>query len=209
MTGAQIITVLNEAANTSIAGDSSGSYPYAAGIRYDVDANAEFPNIVFNVEINIRLESDEWTAIDESTTYTVVTNDFISAGRDGYYEFANVHESMIENTYLEYALSFISYAESVGTLISPPLETFSTKSFIAVGGEMTPQEADYQSEEPEPTDDSTAPPTEPADTVHTYPPVIDDPAVQGTSASVLSGAVAVLSTSLASCLLLLPAIVTV
>jgi 5'-nucleotidase len=39
LTGAEIIQVLNEATKNALFGDSTGAYPYAAGLRYLVDAN--------------------------------------------------------------------------------------------------------------------------------------------------------------------------
>jgi 5'-nucleotidase len=39
VTGAEIVQVLNEATKNALFGDSTGAYPYAAGLRYLVDAN--------------------------------------------------------------------------------------------------------------------------------------------------------------------------
>ena len=41
LTGAEIVQVLNEATKNALFGDSTGAYPYAAGLRYLVDANNE------------------------------------------------------------------------------------------------------------------------------------------------------------------------
>ena len=41
LTGAEIVQVLNEAAKNALFGDITGAYPYAAGLRYLVDANNE------------------------------------------------------------------------------------------------------------------------------------------------------------------------
>jgi 5'-nucleotidase / UDP-sugar diphosphatase len=84
MTGTEIIEVLNSAASFALIG-STGAYPYASGLRYDVDGkNLETP--ISNVEVNIRLEGD-WIPIVDSDIYTVVTNSFIAAGLDGYVTF--------------------------------------------------------------------------------------------------------------------------
>ena len=112
LTGAQIIQVLNEAVDYAFAPDGgTGSYPYGAGLRFDVDANAAFPNYVTNVEVNIRLGS-VWEAIDPAQTYAVTTNNFIAAGEDGYLTFGGVS---VEDTELPYAQSFIAYADFLGT----------------------------------------------------------------------------------------------
>ena len=127
LTGAQIIQVLNEAVDYAFAPDGgTGSYPYGAGLRFDVDANAAFPNYVTNVEVNIRLGS-VWEAIDPAQTYAVTTNNFIAAGEDGYLTFGGVS---VEDTELPYAQSFIAYADELGVLVDPPLYEYSTKRFV-------------------------------------------------------------------------------
>jgi hypothetical protein len=126
MTGGEIIEVLNIAATQALSGIADGAYPYASGIRYDVDAtNAETP--VSNVEVNVRLESN-WSAIDENALYTVVTNSYLAAGGDGYVTFVEIED--VTDLYLEYANTFVQYAEEVGTLIDPPRSEYSTQNFI-------------------------------------------------------------------------------
>lgn len=147
MTGAQIVQVLNDAIEFALDPEgSSGAYPYAAGIRFDADANADFPNRLSNVEINIRLEEDSWSPIDEDVMYTVVTTDFLASGGDGYIEFTNVDESLITNLYLEYAITFIQYAEEQGELVDPPIETYSTQNYVALS-----DGSDVPSPSPSPT----------------------------------------------------------
>lgn len=160
MTGAQIITVLNQACDAAATDVSTGAYPYAAGLRYNVDFSAA-PDYVSNVEVNARLAEAAWMPLDESAVYTVVTNDFISTGRDNYLEFAEVDPELVTNLYLEYSATFIKYAKSVGSLVDPPRETYSTKSFVdADGGTITdPTEAPVTSEEA-----TSAPSEKPVDT---------------------------------------------
>merc|ERR1711988_1461739 len=126
MTGAQIVEVLEQATEYAIIGGNTGAYPYAAGLRYDVDAN---------VEVNSRLKADEWTAIDEDATYVVVTSNFLAAGGDGYLGFAEIDDSLITNQHLEYAQSFIDFASAEGTLADPPSDVYSTQSFVPLAEE--------------------------------------------------------------------------
>lgn len=130
MTGAQIHLVLEQALSESLDnGGSSGSYPYAAGIRYDVDASQPSGSRVTDLEINVRLEN-EWMPIDEDAYYVVVTNDFIAAGRDGYLEFTNVPDDQIVDTFSEYSQTFIDYALDVGVLVEQPRSEFSSQHYI-------------------------------------------------------------------------------
>ena len=132
MTGAEVIQVLNDAATISLNGTSTGAYPYASGLRYDVDANAIPGEHVSNVEVNIRLAGD-WVPIDPSATYSVVTNNFIAAGRDGYTTFATISD--VEDLFLEYANTFVQYAQQEGELLDPPLSEYSTQSFVPLATE--------------------------------------------------------------------------
>jgi 5'-nucleotidase/UDP-sugar diphosphatase len=134
ISGAQIKIVLEEALENAFkSGGSTGAYPYAAGLRYAVNANEVQGNRISELEINIRLAEASWTAIETETLYTVVTNDFLAGGRDGYFEFGRVDESLVVNTFTEYSQTFIDFAIQEGTLVSPSLDEFSTQSFVPLG----------------------------------------------------------------------------
>jgi 5'-nucleotidase len=139
MTGQEVIDVLEDAlSNTLDDGGSTGSYPYASGIRYHVDASAGFGNRVSNAEVNPQL-AGEWMPIDNSATYFVVTNDFIASGRDGYDTFAPIFEAgKFEDTFTEYAQGFVDYveglAESGEAVDKLPLAEYSTQSYIGTDG---------------------------------------------------------------------------
>ena len=139
MTGQQIIDVLEDAlANALDNGGSSGSYPYASGLRFEVDASQEKGSRVSNVEVNPQVAGD-WTAIDTSATYTVVTNDFIASGQDGYDTFAIPFDAGdYEDTFTEYAQGFINYVEALTAdgqnLIKLPEAEYSTQRYIDSGG---------------------------------------------------------------------------
>ena len=119
-TGAQIIDLLQEGLINTGAG-SSGAYPYAYGLRYDVD----LPSFtVSNVEVNPRVEGT-WEAIDEAATYTVVTNSFLARGGDGYFTAEDLDKV---DTFKEYAQAFVDFVEEVGSVEDVPLDVYSTKS---------------------------------------------------------------------------------
>lgn len=161
MTGAQIVQVLNEALGVSAAsGTSTGSYPYASGLRFDVDVMQEFGSYVSNVEVNPRLKGD-WVLIDLMANYTVVTNSFISTGRDGYTEFSKVPTQLVTDTYFEYALTFVEWLDGKETLVNLPSELYSTQNYIGTRA---------------PTTMDTSSPTTAAPTAATTAPVTAAPA---------------------------------
>ena len=139
MTGQQIIAVLEDAlSNTLDDAGSTGSYPYAAGLRYQVDASQSEGSRISNVEINSRL-AGSWTAIDPAATYTVVTNDFIASGQDGYDTFGVIFDAgLYVDTFTEYAQGFIDYVETLtaagGNISKLPLEEYSTQKYIGRDG---------------------------------------------------------------------------
>jgi uncharacterized surface protein with fasciclin (FAS1) repeats len=80
----------------------------------------------------MRLEN-EWTAIDESATYTVVTGTFIAGGKDGYLTFGTLADDLQTDLGVIDAPTFVLYCQQVGTLEAPPLEEWSTQKFTAAG----------------------------------------------------------------------------
>ena len=139
MTGQQIIDVLEDALANFIDNDgSSGSYPYAAGLRYDIDASQAAGSRVTNVEVNSQV-SGSWIAIDTAATYGVVTNDFIASGQDGYTTFSVPFDAGdYEDTFTEYAQGFIDYVEGLtenGQQVQKlPIDEYSTQLFIDTDG---------------------------------------------------------------------------
>jgi 5'-nucleotidase len=139
MTGQQIIDVLEDALANFIDNDgSSGSYPYAAGLRYDIDASQAAGSRVTNVEVNSQV-SGSWIAIDTAATYGVVTNDFIASGQDGYTTFSVPFDAgNYEDTFTEYAQGFIDYVEGLtenGQQVQKlPIDEYSTQLFIDTDG---------------------------------------------------------------------------
>ncbi|NNC78964.1 MAG: NAD nucleotidase [Acidimicrobiales bacterium] len=135
MTGAEVQAVLEEAVSNAIDPDgSTGAYPYAAGLRFDVDLNAAAGSRVTNHEVDV---DGTWTPIDLAATYTVATNSFIASGQDGYITFGTVSEDgRAFDTLLDYAQSFIDYVEKDvdGTLSKLDPSDYSTQNFTPLAG---------------------------------------------------------------------------
>lgn len=137
MTGAEIRAVLNEAVDYAIAPDgSSGAYPYAAGLRFDVDLSRASGERLFNIETKVK-GTDSWVALDDARSYKVVTNSFTAGGRDGYVTFGTVSaDGRAVDTYLDYAQSFVDYVKAVGTISKPADEDYSTQNFYDANGNL-------------------------------------------------------------------------
>ncbi len=143
MTGAQIKASLEEGIENAVMPDgSTGAYPYAAGLRFDVDLNQPAGSRVSNLEYQAK-GTDTWVAFDLAATYTVVSNSFQASGGDGYDTMGEIYDSgAFVDTFLDYAKSFIDYVETLpvdgGTglpaLSKLPVEDYSTQSFTPLPG---------------------------------------------------------------------------
>ena len=119
-------------------GGSSGAYPYASGLRYHIYASAAEGSRVSNIEVNPRV-SGEWTAISDTEVYTVVTNDFIASGQDGYATFGELFDAgEYVNTFILYTQAFIDYIEQLSAngdaLEKLPVSEYSTQQYIGRDG---------------------------------------------------------------------------
>lgn len=129
MTGAEIRQVLNEAVNYAHT-DSSGAYPYAAGLRWLVDMSRTSGDRLYDIEVKER-DATQWRALTDAETLNVVTNSFTAGGRDGYVTFGTVSDDgRAVDTFLDYAQSFVDYTREVGTLSKPAADEYSTQSYI-------------------------------------------------------------------------------
>jgi 5'-nucleotidase len=139
LTGAQVVAALEDALSNALdAGGSTGSYPYAAGLRYSIDASQAKGARVSDVEVNPRF-AGSWAPIDLSATYTVVTNSFIASGQDGYTTFGVVYDAgLFVDTYTEYAEGLLKYVElqtaSGLSVTNRPVEEASTQVYIGRDG---------------------------------------------------------------------------
>ena len=151
MDGAAVVRVLEDAlAEPLDSAGSSGAYPYAAGLRFDVDASkprgARISNVMINSAVATATNTPAmWEPLDPARQVRVVTNDYISQGKDGYAEFAKVIGANNRvNTHTEYATAWIDFiTEHMSDrdlttrlpVISHPLpHEFSTRSYVDADG---------------------------------------------------------------------------
>jgi 5'-nucleotidase / UDP-sugar diphosphatase len=80
-----------------------------------------------------------WGPIEPMSHYTVVTNDFIASGRDGYTTFGSVFQSgNYVNNYLLYTQTFVDYVIARGTVNRPAAADYSHQSVITASGLTLP-----------------------------------------------------------------------
>lgn len=135
VTGEEIINVLDEAIRYSQGiTQSTGAFPYASHLRYDVYLNAgDDVKSVYNVEVKDR-ETGVWSPIDMDKTYVVVTNSFTALGKDGYVTFEKAIErdpGVKEETHIQYAVPLVELFTkhlNSGELVKPDADSYSIKS---------------------------------------------------------------------------------
>ncbi len=137
MTGAEIKAVLEDALDYALmTGGSTGAYPYAAGLRWDVNVSLPKGQRFSNLQVKGK-KASAWTALDPAATYKVVSNSYIAQGKDGYLTFKTVTDSgRALDTYLDYAQSFVDYVKKVGTLNKLPVSDYSTQNFYDKTGAL-------------------------------------------------------------------------
>ncbi len=138
ITGQQVVDTLEDAIDNHISGNgSSGSHPYADGLRWDLDLTHAKGSRVKNVEVRDR-KTGAWSALDMNKTYVMVTNDFIAEGRDGYDTLGKIFadKSKVEDTKLLYTQSLIDYISKVKTISKPTRDDYSHKTVITKDGKL-------------------------------------------------------------------------
>ena len=130
MTGTEIKAVLEEALDYALNPEgSTGAFPYAAGLRWDIDASK--PKGSRFTAISYKGPHDrQWTPLAPLRTYRLITNNYIAGGRDGYLTFAAVaKDGRMTDTYLDYAQSFVNYVQEKGSFGKLDKADYSTQSY--------------------------------------------------------------------------------
>jgi len=130
MTGSEIHGVLEDAFAFFLAnpGSNMGAWPYAAGLRWNVDlTQSREQGRVSGIEV----QTDAgWQPLQLEHTYRVITNDYIASGRDGFSGLANITGERRQPTYLHYAQALADYAKSGGWLERPQVDEMSTQRVV-------------------------------------------------------------------------------
>lgn len=131
MSGAEIAQVLEDAYDYATSENgSTGAFPYASGLRWTLNKNAPKGQRFSNIEVRA-LNENMWRPLPSNEVFTVVTNDYIANGKDGYTTFGSIAQTRgYVNTYLDYAQSFVDYVERQGTLSRLPIGEYSTQRIV-------------------------------------------------------------------------------
>lgn len=112
MSGKEVKQVLEDALEFALGGNSTGAFPYGAGIRYEANQYKDAKgNRIIKIEVQDP-NTGEWKEIDLNKTYKVGTNNYIAGGKDGYVTFGKIlKERGGEDTYLPDAESLIKFLQ--------------------------------------------------------------------------------------------------
>ena len=113
VSGADVIEALEN--GVSDVENGAGRFSQVAGLKYSFDLKQPAGSRVSDVQV--KGEGDTWVPIDEAATYTVVTNNYVRGGGDG----------------------FGTFAEGANPYdFGPPLEQVVAEYIAKLGGEYTP-----------------------------------------------------------------------
>jgi len=117
---------------------STGAYPYAAGLRWQVDTTPPKGQRFSHLEV--RQNDGSYAPLDMAKTYRVIASDFIADGGDRFDTLKTITGSRRENTYLDYAEPFADYVRRHSPLHRPAEADYSTQILreagVAVPGKL-------------------------------------------------------------------------
>nr|WP_319395598.1 5'-nucleotidase C-terminal domain-containing protein [uncultured Desulfobacter sp.] len=136
MSGHGIRQVLEQALEYVLENDAKGAFPYAYGLRYDIDARKPFGRRFSGLAVRERT-SGRYVPLEDARSYVVVANAFIASGKDGYKGFGDLSHvpGKTVDTYLDYARAFITHVQNLAHsgkgLAELPHRDHCIKSFIS------------------------------------------------------------------------------
>lgn len=138
VTGQDVKDVLEDAVDHALSG-ATGAYPYAAGLHFDVDVSQPKGARISNLQYK-GTDDEFWSDLLMAAQYTVVTNNYIAAGNEGYDTFASISADKQTDTYLEYAETFVNYLNRLGggdiILQKLSYKDYSTQRFTDANGDL-------------------------------------------------------------------------
>ncbi|HUH88446.1 MAG TPA: 5'-nucleotidase C-terminal domain-containing protein [Pusillimonas sp.] len=112
---------------------SSGAFPYAAGMRWRVDARQPKGSRLSHIEV--QQPDGTYEPLDRTKIYNVATIDFIADGKDHYLPFMKLKEHERVDAGLDATQLFLDYAIDLAKqkrgLTRPATDEYSTQAFVS------------------------------------------------------------------------------
>jgi 5'-nucleotidase len=139
LSGAEALAALEDGvANHLDRGQSNGSHPYTAGLRWDLDLRAPRGQRLSNVQVRDR-STGSWQPLEPARRYVMVTHDFVASGKDGYTTLGQLTAAgRSVNTYLLYTQTFVDYLQATGPLARPARGDYAHQRVTTASGTVLP-----------------------------------------------------------------------
>jgi 5'-nucleotidase len=116
LTGAQLLSALEEAVDFQIASGSRGPYLYVAGIAFRINGSAKKGMRVR--EVRVKMADDTYGALESANTYRMVTSSYLAGGGDGLHILRQAAGYRSDTGFVD-AEVLMEYLKSLGTVIAP------------------------------------------------------------------------------------------
>jgi 5'-nucleotidase / UDP-sugar diphosphatase len=110
MSGDELKSMLEDAMTATLNGHT-GSYPYTAGMRWQVDLNQPNGQRIRNIEV--LAQDGQWQPLDATRSYNFITIDFLADGQGGYDTLKTIQGDRRLNVGLDYTEAFLQYLEDL------------------------------------------------------------------------------------------------
>ncbi|WP_035269149.1 5'-nucleotidase C-terminal domain-containing protein [Acinetobacter sp. Ver3] len=111
MTGQEIKDTLEDAISGVIEQKNTGSYPYTAGLTWQVDMTQPIGKRITNIQV--RNGADQLIPLDLNQSYKIVTINFLADGADYYHTLKKITGERRIEVGLDYAEAFLNYLNSI------------------------------------------------------------------------------------------------
>ena len=139
LSGQELLNALEDAVSHHLdAQQSSGSHPYAAGLRWDLNMSLPKGQRFERVQVQSKA-SGAWSDLDRSQRYVLATNDFIAAGKDGYTTLGAVYaDGRFVNTYRLYTQTFADWLSQQAVVARPARSDYAHQRVVTRAGVVLP-----------------------------------------------------------------------
>jgi len=125
LSGAQLKTALEDGLDYLVrTPGQTGAYPYAAGLRFDVNLGAARGSRLSNLQI--RNGAGVYVPLDPAATLRLVTSAYLAGGGDGY---DTLTSALRQDLQLDEATQLLRYVQTYTPLLRPPVGDYSTQAF--------------------------------------------------------------------------------